>query len=86
MNNKISKATIINILSRYRGKKDIPIEDIMEAVKKDGNLTNEDWKEHTQSRPTVYPKWRAKVQAVLHEMKQKGKVIHNKTKHTYTFQ
>lgn len=81
----VTKSSILFVLNGYPKGERIPIKDIMEDVETELYLSPEDWKPHTETRPTTYPVWRGRVQNTLQEMKRKGQVIHDDVKHTYIF-
>lgn len=81
----VTKSSILFVLNGYPKGERIPIGDIMEDVQTELYLSPEDWKPHTETRPTTYPVWRERVQSVLHGMKKKGEVLHDDVKHTYIF-
>lgn len=81
----VTKSSILFVLNGYPKGERISIKDIMEDVETELYLSPEDWKPHTETRPTTYPVWRERVQAVLHGMKKKGEVLHDDVKHTYVF-
>lgn len=76
---------IIKLVSALPKNCDIPVEDILDRVQKSGLLSAADLEPHTQSRPTSYPRWKARVQGVLWELKKKNRVFHDPIRHTYTF-
>jgi hypothetical protein len=59
--------------------------DIQLLVKQSYQLGKQDWEPHTQTRPTRYPRWLHRVQAVLEEYKNKGIVTHCAATQSYTF-
>lgn len=61
------------------------VREIQDFVKDHAFLTEEDWKIHTKTRPTNYRRWLHRLQAVLHEFKRKGIVIHHPSLCAYTF-
>lgn len=62
-----------------------PINDIQLAVK-DIVLPEDLNVPYTESRPhNNYPKWKHRLQAVLHNYKIKGKVLHDKSSKSYMF-
>lgn len=83
--NVVQKSSILFVLHGYPKGMRIPIGEIMEDIQTELYLSPEDWMPHTVSRPTTYPVWRDRVQNTLHEMKEKGEVIHDSVNHTYIF-
>lgn len=81
----VSKESILLVLHGYPKGMRIPVGEIMEDIETELYLSPEDWKPHTETRPTTYPVWRGRVQNTLQEMKRKGQVLHDDVKHTYIF-
>lgn len=81
----MGRQQIRGILSALPTNQEIPVETILNHVQTSGLLSDTDLEPHTQSRPTHYPRWKAYVQAVLWDLKRKGKVIHDPDKHSYIF-
>lgn len=81
----VSKDSIMFVLNGYPKGMRIPVGEIMEDIETELYLSPEDWKPHTETRPTTYPVWRERVQTVLQGMKKKGEVLHDSVKHTYIF-
>lgn len=53
------------------------VSDIQDLVEKHYNLNEEDRAPHTETRDTLYPRWKARIQGVLSDMKNKDLISHD---------
>ena len=81
----ITAKDIKKILDKIPKGTTMTVKKIHELVEEEFTLTDDDWKPHTETRETNYPKWKHKVQAVLAELKKAQKVVHNPGTNSYTF-
>jgi hypothetical protein len=65
----------------------MPVDQIHQIVAKNWNLTAEDKEPHPseEARGSQYPKWKRKVQAVLHQLKLEERVEHFEASNEYVF-
>jgi len=65
----------------------IPVSRIHRIVESKSNLTDEDREPHPSEiqRGSQYPKWKRRVQAVLHRLKTDGKIKHFEESNEYIF-
>ena len=86
MANGVSTTQIREFLATLPVNKVFHLSEIMELIEREpGFLSDEDWKAHTNTRPTTYPQWKHRLQNVLEDLKKSGKVKHDPDSHTYTF-
>lgn len=76
---------IKKILENIPAGTTLTISQIQDVVRNSYQLSQDDMKPHTQSRPTTYERWRHRIQGVLSDYKRKGIVEHNKLTKSYTF-
>lgn len=81
----IQSQDIKRILSQIPSGKTMPIKGIQKLVSDNFLLTDEDLQPHTHTRKTTYPRWKHRLQGVLHGLKSNNQVLHNKLTHQYTF-
>jgi hypothetical protein len=65
----------------------VAVRQIHQIVEKSWTLSEADWEPHPceVARGSVYPAWKRKVQAVLHDLNRRRKVQHFPVSHEYIF-
>jgi hypothetical protein len=81
----LSSKDIKKTLSEIPHGETMSVENIQDWIEQHNNLDDQDWEPHTTTRPTKYPMWKHRVQAVLEEYKKQGIVTHCEATHRYMF-
>lgn len=63
----------------------VSVTKIHDMIQQYFRLNSDDWKPHTKTRKTKYPRWKHRVQGVLSALKRNGTITHNRTSHMYQF-
>ena len=84
-NRGVTKKEILRIFATFPKGKALPVETLLDRIQMQATLTDYDMAVHTTSRPTSYPRWKDRTQAVLHQLKMNGKAVHDPKRHTYMF-
>lgn len=63
----------------------VPLTNIFQTIENNFDLDDEDWEPHTETRPTTYPKWKNRTNAVLEELKKDETIKHDPLSTAYMF-
>ena len=81
----IHSKDIKDILAKIPEGTTLTVEKIQDLVENNFALTASDFAPYTTTRPTSYPRWLHRIQAVLAEYKKDQKVVHDPETNSYTF-
>lgn len=80
----VDAAKIKKIIGEVPAGRTIAVTEYQDLVESNYPLDEEDRAPYTKTRVTKYPHWKHVLQSVLHEYKEKGLLIHDEARQSYT--